>query len=186
MHFVEMLVKWNRAINLVSSATMSDVWVRHIKDSAQLWALADAPWRTWVDIGSGGGLPGIVVSIIAKELTPDHKITLIESDQRKSAFLRSVVRELGLSATVVTARAERVESQDADVLSARALASLSDLLHFANLHLAASGQAIFPKGRSVDAELADARRDWSFDYESHPSSSDPAATVLVVRNVSRA
>lgn len=185
-HFVEMLAKWNKSINLVSSATMADVWVRHIKDSAQVWALAQAPWRTWVDIGSGGGLPGVVVSIIAKELAPDSSVTLIESDQRKSAFLRSAVRELGLSAKVITARVERVDALGADVLSARALASLSDLLRFADLHLAASGQAIFPKGRSVEAELTEAKRDWTFEYESHSSSSDPAATVLIVRNISRA
>lgn len=184
--YVAALDKWNKTINLVSPATMPDVWVRHVKDSAQLWNLTARKWSHWVDIGSGGGLPGLVISILAKELAPTTKVTLIESDQRKAVFLRAVARDLDLTTKVITDRVERVERLGADVMSARALAPLKDLLPNANLHLAATGEAIFPKGRSVDVELAEAKHKWSFDYDKYPSSSDPKATVLVVRNISRA
>ncbi|SDW12187.1 16S rRNA m(7)G-527 methyltransferase [Roseicitreum antarcticum] len=180
-----MLTKWNTSINLVSVSTLPDIWARHVEDSAQLWSLVSQPWTHWVDLGSGGGLPGIVVAIIAKSLAPHGTITMVESDQRKSTFLRAVIRDLDLNAKVLAGRAESVEPLSADVLSARALAPLKDLLPFVMRHLKPTGEAIFPKGRTVEAEIAEAQKQWRFDFDSHTSRIAPDSVVLSVRNVSR-
>ena len=126
--YQRLLEKWTTRINLISKSTHDDVWVRHICDSAQVMALASPHARHWVDIGSGGGLPGLVVAILAKAFNPQLRVTLIESDQRKAVFVRTVVRELQLNATVQAKRIEAVGPLKADVISARALADLNDLL----------------------------------------------------------
>lgn len=184
--YVDLLVKWNRTINLVSHATLADVWARHIQDSAQLWALAQPSGRSWADFGSGGGLPGIVLSAMAKERSPETIFTLVESDQRKCTFLRTAIRELGLNSQVIADRVEGIAPLGADVVSARALAPLKDLLAFADRHLSPTGVAIFPKGRTAATEIEEAKRLWSFDCDAHPSMSDSAAKVLVIRNIARA
>lgn len=181
--FVQLLEKWNSAVNLISRSTMGQVWFRHILDSAQIFRYGNSAKR-WVDLGSGGGFPGIVVAILAFELAPDMKIILVESDQRKAAFLRQTGQTLGLSIDVVAGRIEAMSSLMADVVSARALAPLSQLCALAKSHLAPDGAAIFLKGKSGDAEIADARKDWKFLLESHASITDPSAVVLVLKEIS--
>lgn len=181
--FVLLLEKWNAAINLISRSTMGQVWSRHILDSAQIFSYASSANR-WVDLGSGGGFPGIVVAILAVEFAPNMKIILVEADQRKAAFLRQVGQTLGLSINVIADRIELIASLTADVVSARALAPLPQLCVFAKTHLAPDGAAIFLKGKSCDAEIADARKDWNFSLESHASITDPSAVVLVLKEIS--
>lgn len=181
--FVLLLGKWNAAINLISRSTVGQVWSRHILDSAQIFSYGSSA-RRWVDLGSGGGFPGIVVAILAVELTPDMKITLVESDQRKAAFLRQAGQSLGLEIDVIADRIEAISSLSADVVSARALAPLPQLCGFAKAHLAPEGAAIFLKGKSCDLEIADARKDWNFSLESHASITDPSAVVLVLKEIS--
>jgi 16S rRNA (guanine527-N7)-methyltransferase len=181
--FVDLLEKWNTAINLVSKATIDEAWQRHILDSAQVFDYGiDA--HHWLDLGSGGGFPGLVVAILAAEKAPQMLVTLVESDQRKAAFLRAASQALGLTTTVLSARAEAVPQQAADVVSARALAPLSQLCAFAKRHLAPDGTAIFLKGKSFAAEVAEARQNWNFALESHPSITDPSAVVLVLKGIS--
>lgn len=181
--FVLLLEKWNAAINLISRSTMGQVWSRHILDSAQIFSYATSANR-WVDLGSGGGFPGIVVAILAVEFAPNMKIILVEADQRKAAFLRQAGQTLGLSINVIADRIELIASLTADVVSARALAPLPQLCAFAKTHLAPDGAAIFLKGKSCDAEIADARKDWNFSLESHASITDPSAVVLVLKEIS--
>ena len=126
--YADLLVKWNQKINLISASTVADLWSRHIVDSAQIYNLCPDAQGIWADFGSGGGFPGLVVAIIAKELNPDLKVVLVESDQRKATFLRTIIRETVLSATVKTERIETLMPIGADVVSARALAELSELL----------------------------------------------------------
>lgn len=181
--FVQLLEKWNSAVNLISRSTVGQVWIRHILDSAQIFRYGSAAKR-WVDLGSGGGFPGIVVAILAFELAPDMKIILVESDQRKAAFLRQTAQTLGLSIDVIAGRIEAISSLTADVVSARALAPLPQLCAFAKSHLAPDGAAIFLKGKSGGAEIDDARKDWKFSLESHASITDPTAVVLVLKEIS--
>lgn len=183
--YVDLIIKWNPKINLVSKSTLDDIWNRHIEDSLQVYFQAERPEGTWLDIGSGGGLPGLVVAILAKENAPDLKVRMIESDQRKSVFLRTVIRELSLNASVETQRIEKAIPAKADILSARALADLSDLLGFAELHLDQNGYCLFPKGKNWRNEIKNAEESWRFEYDVFTSVTDADAVVLKVREVER-
>ncbi|GGH55362.1 16S rRNA (guanine(527)-N(7))-methyltransferase RsmG [Frigidibacter albus] len=183
--YAELLVKWNPAINLVSKSSLADLQTRHFADSAQLLALCPPDARRWADLGSGGGFPGLVIAILAAESMPDLAVTLVESDGRKAAFLSAVVRETGLRTSVVADRIESLPPLAADVLSARALAPLSQLLAFAEQHLAPNGRALFPKGATHRSEVAESLADWRFDLREHPSKTDPQAVILEIEGVSR-
>ena len=181
-----LLKKWNPAINLVSPRTLAEIWTRHVLDSAQiLQSVAQAP-QHWADLGSGGGFPGLVVGVLAKEQLPDMQLTLVESDKRKAAFLLNAVRDLGLSAVVADQRIESLDPLKADVLSARALAPLETLLSYAERHLSPAGIALFPKGNRWREEVAQAQQTWSFEVEPKPSATDPESVVLKIKGLHRA
>lgn len=182
--YYDLLVKWTPKINLISKSSISDLWDRHIWDSAQLYPLAQSASH-WLDIGSGGGLPGLIVAIMAQENNPETSVTMLESDVRKATFLRTVVRELDLKAQVVVSRIEAAAPMEADVLSARALADLPTLLAFADRHLKSGGQALFFKGETWKKEVEDARRSWSFDLVPHTSVTNSNAAILEVREIQR-
>lgn len=182
---LEALVRrWSSAINLVSKSTLADLWDRHIVDSAQLFWMAQPAEGKWLDLGSGGGFPGLVIAILARDLP--LTVTLVESDLRKATFLRQAAQALNLSVTVRSERIESLPPQSANVLSARALAALSDLLGYAHRHMRSDGLAILPKGARHAEEIDAARKLWSFDLDSRPSCSDPAAAILLIRNIHRA
>ena len=182
--FSALVLKWTPKINLISKKDQVDIWSRHIVDSAQV-AQAGYACDHWVDIGSGGGFPGLVVAVIAKETWPETRFTLIESDQRKGAFLRTAIRELGLNAKVLTARIEQAPSQNADILSARALADLSLLMGFADRHLSPSGIALFQKGANWQKEVDSAKQSWTFGVEAIKSQTHDDAVILKIQGVSR-
>lgn len=184
--FEELARKWTVKINLIAPSTIDDLWERHIVDSAQLWKLVPDNAQSWVDIGSGGGFPGIVLAIMAKEFRPQMAFTLIESDQRKCAFLRTAARELGLNVKVLSERVEKVAPLQADGMSARALAALDVLLGFADRHLNAQAVAIFPKGRAYEGEVEQARQSWQFSLEIFDSMTDPDARILRLERMTRA
>ena len=181
-----LLHKWNPRINLVSRASLSEAWERHIVDSMQIYDLAPHPVKHWVDIGSGGGFPGLVIAIMGMEEKSPQKVTLVESDTRKCAFLRNVIRETGVSAVVINDRVENIPPLCADVLSARALADLSNLLEYASHHLTKPGMAIFPKGESWAKELAHAQRTWNFDYQLVKSKTETGPVILNITGIARA
>lgn len=181
-----LLKKWNPAINLVASSTISELWDRHFLDSAQLLSHAPSTATSWVDIGTGGGFPGLVVAIFAKETRHDLAITCIESDLRKATFLRTVIRELNLNAKVISERIESVDPQNADVLSARALASLSQLMEFSERHLSKEGVALFLKGENWQYEIDEAEKKWCFEHQAITSKTHQDAAILKIGNISRA
>lgn len=184
--YAGLLRKWNPAINLVARSTLDDLEARHIADSAQLFDLAPPDARHWVDLGSGGGFPGLVIAILAAGRPHGLRVTLIESDQRKAAFLRTVARELGLdNVSVLDTRIEDTPPQRADVLSARALAPLAALLAFTERHLAPGGTALFPKGARADEELDAALASWRFEVQKIPSGTDPQAVILKIGGIAR-
>jgi len=181
-----LLHKWNPRINLVSRASLVESWARHIEDSMQIYGLAPHSVDHWVDLGSGGGFPGLVVAIMGMDQKSPANVTLVESDTRKCAFLRSVIRETGAPATVINDRIENTPPLQADILSARALADLSKLLSFADRHLAKSGMAIFPKGASWTNELSQAQRAWSFSHRVVKSRTETGPVILTITGIARA
>lgn len=178
--------KWTPSINLVGRTTLADLRNRHIVDSAQLFELAPLDLTSWADLGSGGGFPGLVIAILAKERLPGLVVTLVESDSRKATFLREAARILGLVVKVENHRIEALAPLGADVISARALAPLTDLLWYAFHHMKPTGLAIFPKGERFGAEIALAKESWKFQIDSLPSLSDSKAAILMIRNIQRA
>lgn len=185
MAFAALVQKWTARINLVSPATVDEIWTRHILDSAQLYRLKPDHFNHWADLGSGGGFPGIVLAIIGQEHNPTATFTLIESDQRKAAFLRTAKSTFNLKITIHAARIADVQPLRADVVSARALSPLPVLLGQVSYHLAPTGLAILPKGRNAATELATARKSWSFALEEHPSLTDPDARVFGIKRIER-
>ena len=184
-HFVDLTQRWSKSINLIGPASAEQIWHRHILDSAQLIDVASQDARSWLDLGSGGGFPGMVVAILASEIRPELRVCLVESDQRKAAFLRSVARETGVSVTVHASRVEDLDRQDADILSARALAPLPRLLSLAVTHVAPHGVCLFPKGTTFQSEVDQALENWSFTHHKVPSVTQPGAMVLVIRDIQR-
>lgn len=179
--YLQLLLRWQGVINLVGPGTLADPWRRHILDCGQLRRWCPDHARCLVDLGSGAGLPGLVLAILGM---PD--VHLIESDRRKAAFLREAARAVGVAATVHACRAEAVAGLGADVLTARALAPLARLLPQAAPFLRPHSVCLLLKGRGVEAELTQAGRDWRMAVELHASRSDPDGRVVVLRGVSHA
>lgn len=178
--FAALVRKWNPKINLVANSSLVELETRHIEDSIQITSLASQATGTWVDLGSGGGLPGLVLAITR----PDLDVTLVESDQRKSVFLRTVARELGLqNVKVLARRIEEVDRLEAANVSARALAALPLLMAYVERHLAPGGTAWLMKGRNWRSELSEAEKSWKFSYRAHPSKTDPEAVILEIKGI---
>ncbi|MFQ5844495.1 MAG: 16S rRNA (guanine(527)-N(7))-methyltransferase RsmG [Planctomycetota bacterium] len=182
--YAALLVKWQRAVNLVARDSLPDLWRRHMLDSAQLMALLPpAPRRrprVVVDLGSGAGFPGMVLAILGA-----GEVHLIESHRRTCAFLAEVARATGTRVLIHAARAEDLAPWPAHVVTARALAPLDRLLGLAAPYLAPGGVCLFPKGRGVEEELTAAGKEWKMRVERIPSVSDPAGTILRLGNISR-
>lgn len=180
------LAKWNARINLVSRPSMKSVWHRHFADSAQLWRLRPPNARSWLDLGAGAGFPGLVIAVLARETDPALRISLVESDERKAAFLSTVSRALDLQVAVHCRRAEKLSSQGADVVSARALAPLSELLPSLEKHRAGTGIGLFLKGASVHKEIGEAEANgWRFERKLHPSVTHRGAATLEIGAIER-
>ena len=182
--FVALLTEWQRVHNLVARGGLDEVWTRHVADSLQL--LNYAPdFREWVDLGSGAGFPGIVVAIAGKEF-PGRHFTLVESNAKKAAFLRAAIRETGANASVA---AERIEvhaprmAGRADVISARALAPLVDLLALAQPYACPDTLMLLLKGREYLREVEAASQRFDFDVVDYASTTDSGGRVLAIRNV---
>lgn len=179
--YVALLETWNRKINLVGRSTMADVWHRHILDSAQIAPLIQAGAKTLVDLGTGAGLPGLILSVLNSPLA----VHLVESDSRKCAFLREAVRVTQSPAIVHESRIERVSLPAPDVIVARACASLSDLLDLAENLLSIHTTCIFLKGAQAEQELTVARTRWKMQLRQVQSRTDPLGRILVMTEVAR-
>ena len=180
--FEDLTRRWTKRINLISPSTIDDIWTRHIIDSLQVGLMSDSTDR-WLDIGSGGGFPGIPIAILLAEKDPNAQITLVESDQRKCVFLKTAVSQLKLKTTVLAERVEALEPFKASTLSARALAPLKTLLAYADRHLVDGGAALFQKGEKWKSEVQEAEQKWSFDYDVIESVTEDSAAILRVANI---
>jgi 16S rRNA (guanine527-N7)-methyltransferase len=182
--FVALLRQWQQRINLIAPSTEPTLWTRHIADSLQLLALEPAarPWRTWVDLGSGGGFPGLVIACALADI-PGAKVYLIESNAKKAAFLREAARITGAAAVVCPERvADFIEHAPGqiDVVTARALAPLPELLSSAHPLLKSGTVGLFPKGQDVDAELTEAAKCWNIQATLAQSRTDPRSKIVVL------
>jgi 16S rRNA (guanine527-N7)-methyltransferase len=183
--FSNLLIRWNHRINLVGSTTVEEIQKRHIVDSLQLLPLAPPGARTWIDLGSGAGFPGLVCAIALQEINPVISVTLVESDQRKAAFLREAARHLSVPVTIHAKRIEQLDPDPADLISARALAPLPKLLDLASKFVHPASTLLFPKGRRAESELTEALRSWHITAELITSVTDPAATILKITDICR-
>ena len=176
------LEDWNQRINLVGPATLPDFWSRHAWDSAQLFRVAPEA-LCWADLGTGAGLPGVVLAILGKT-RPGFHVHLVESMAKRCRFLSEVATDLQLPVTIHNARAEDL-ALDVDIVTAGACAPLSRLLGYARPHLKRGVTALFLKGQEVAAEVAEARAHWDFDADILPSLSDSRGRIVRVRRLGR-
>ncbi|WP_289034960.1 16S rRNA (guanine(527)-N(7))-methyltransferase RsmG [uncultured Roseibium sp.] len=184
--YVDLVLKWQPAQNLIAPSTIPDIWSRHVVDSLQTkWTLPEA--TTWVDIGSGAGFPGVVTAILQAD-DPDGHVHMIESNQRKAAFLRTALRETGSKGTVHAGRIESVAKEwqhgAIDAVSGRALAALDLLLGFAEPFTAAGARCVFHKGQDFQREVNEASHAWTFDLVEKVSLIDPTSRMLLLSNIS--
>ena len=184
--FVATLLTWQQRINLIASASVPEVWTRHVADSLQVLQIAPNA-RVWLDLGSGGGFPGLVIACALAE-RPGGRVHLVESNGKKAAFLREAVRITGAPAIVHQARIEQMGAKlDApvEVVTARALAPLTDLLALAEPWMKRGAQALFLKGQDVGAELTEASKYWSMQAVLLSSKTDPQARIVSVGSAKR-
>ena len=190
--FVDLLMRWQAAQNLVAPSTLPEVWRRHVADSLQIMRYTTDVPRVWADFGSGAGFPGLAIAIAMMEAMHEHSdgrsahVHLIESNQRKAAFLRTVIRETQCPATV---HAARIEDITADIVStvsavtARALADLETLCRHAAPFSARGARAFFHKGRNFQTEVMQASHVWSFDLIEEKSLIDPDSRILILSDI---
>lgn len=179
--YATLLTKWNKVTNLVSRETVVTLWERHILDSLQVLPLIATGAARFLDLGSGGGLPGIPLAIAFKG-GPRH-ITLVEPIQKKVSFLRTVIRELDLPAEVIAGRTEDVDSRETvDVVTSRALASLCDLLRFSTRFFGPETVGLFHKGGEHLREIEESRSGFSFDVLVNKSSTERSGAILAIRH----
>ena len=179
-----LLVKWNRKINLVSPTAMDDFWRRHALDSWQIWSHIPETASKLIDLGSGAGFPGLAMAIGCK--ARDHgDVTLVESAGKKTTFLRTVIRELGLPAMATSERAETIEPSRHDIITARAFAPLPRLFSYAQPFWGEGTIGLFLKGEAVSEELTEASKEWTYNVESIPSLSDTTGCLLRITELRR-
>ena len=179
--YAALLAKWTAAINLIATSDRGLIWPRHVLDSLRLLPLIPSGTPRGIDLGSGAGLPGLVLAIVS-----GIPFDLIESDRRKAAFLREAVRETGAPAVVHSCRIEAATLDPAPLVTARALAPLPALLTLTAPLLAPGGIALFPKGARAAAELAEARRAWRMDVTRHDDPAHPGSTILSITHLRHA
>jgi len=183
--YKSLLLKWQKAINLVSRGTLNDVWTRHIEDSLQL--LPFLRGKRVLDIGSGGGFPGMVLAVVSQnveflkqfEISESFNVTCVDSDQRKMTFLSEVARQTSTKVDIISDRIENVEGKF-DTLTARGFSELKVLIKFAKKY---SNYGVFLKGKKVEQEIEDASKFFRFDYEIFKSITDESGRIILVYNI---
>ncbi|MBB3594708.1 16S rRNA (guanine527-N7)-methyltransferase [Rhizobium sp. BK529] len=186
-HFAALFTKWAKTINLVAPSTLDDMWNRHIADSAQIFQISPQP-QTWVDLGSGGGFPGVITAIFLAEQQAGW-VHLVESNNKKAAFLRTALRETEARGEVHAIRIEDAFAivPSCDAVSARALADLNKLVEYASPWMVGNGnnRAYFHKGRDYQREIQKAHSRWAFDLVEHNSVVERDSVILEISNLRR-
>jgi len=178
--YVDVLKDWNRHHNLVSARSLENVWHRHMWDSAQLAAFIPPQAKTLVDLGSGAGFPGLV---LAEMLRDRISVTLYEATRKKAEFLEAAAQRMGLKVDIRNMRIESGPHRPADVVTARAVAPLDQLLGYAHHFADRNTVYLFLKGQSVASELTKARKSWRMMVNEHPSATDRSGVILEIREL---
>ncbi len=188
--YERLLRQWQNVVNLVSAPTLDAIWFRHFADSGQLAAHIPVGAERLADLGSGAGFPGLVLAILTRDSNwqgARPAVTLVESDQRKAAFLREIVRNIHIPVDILSTRIEASDTVErirgVDVVTARALARLDRLLAFMQPVVDHKSVLLLLKGRAAEDEISQARGAYAFDSETHVSLTDPEARVLVIRHL---
>lgn len=177
------LREWQNRMNLVSKNSLEDAWQRHFQDSMQLFSLLPQQGIVY-DFGSGAGFPGMVLAVMASEKTPYLKFRLVESIKKKTLYLNEVKKITGISnVEVLNKRIEDIPAEAADVVTSRAMASLSDLLSYAQKFCTRKTKCIFLKGKSYAAEIAEAEKLWKFKAEVLPSQESDEGVILIITDI---
>lgn len=177
------LCEWQNRMNLVSKNSLEDAWQRHFQDSMQLFSLLPQQGIVY-DFGSGAGFPGMVLAIMASEKTPYLKFKLVESIKKKTLYLNEVKKITGISnVEVLNKRIEDIPAEAADVVTSRAMASLSDLLNYAQKFCTRKTKCIFLKGKSYADEIAEAEKLWKFKAEVLPSQESDEGVILIITDI---
>lgn len=178
--YQSLLLKWQKSVNLISDSTIIDVWNRHFIDSAQLAKFITKPNPIIVDIGSGGGFPGMVLAIIL-----DGDLHLIESDQKKCVFLSQVSRETKTKVIIHNDRIERSSISNVDYITSRACANVSQLFSWTQNLVSHETKCLFLKGKNYSIEIDEAKKEWQFDVAIHPSITDLESAILELSHIRR-
>ena len=181
--YESLLSKWNSKINLISKSTLKDIWNRHFLDSGQIIKHVNVPGKRWVDVGSGAGFPGLVVSLLLKDRKIDCDMILVEKNIKKVFFLNEVVRRLDLNVKVVNGNIRNIEPLNADILTARAFSELENLMEIAHAHKKETGVCLFLKGENYRLELDKTLNYWFFDYDIVDSLSNVSGKIIRVKNI---
>ena len=182
--YAEILEDWNSRQNLVSRASLTDLWRRHFWDSAQLAALVPKAARSLIDLGSGAGFPGLVLAELLRE-RPGFRVVLCEATAKKCRFLETVAQELRLGVEVRQGRIEDAEPEIFDVITARACAPLTRLFAYAQRFWSKKSVALLLKGQNVEGELTESNKSWRMEAIRHQSRSDPSGVILEIRELHR-
>lgn len=177
--YADLLTDWNTRHNLVAKSTLPDIWHRHFWDSAQLAALIPVQAKTLADLGSGAGFPGLVLAV----MRPDLAVTLHEATAKKCAFLQAAADRMGIRVTIQNGRIEEEPPRPFDVVTARALASLPQLLAYAHRFTGPNSLCLFLKGQNVGSELTEAHKYWNMEVSQIPSQTEPSAAIVSVRDL---
>lgn len=178
--YINLLKRHNSHTNLVGKSTMEDPWVRHILDSIQISKFIKNKKLSILDMGSGAGLPGIIISIYGFK-----NVTLIDSNNKKINFLKLVKKEMNLNTKIILSRLEKINNLKFDIITSRALSNLEKLLSYSQKYLKKNTVLIFLKGKTVNEELVETRKKWEFEFCKRQSISNPSGSVLIIKNIKK-
>ena len=184
--YEEMLREWQEKMNLVSKSSLEFAWQRHFLDSMQLFDLIPENAKIVYDFGSGAGFPGLVLAIMSKEKTPYLKFKLVESIKKKTMYLNAVKEKCGLdNVEIINERIENIVAEKADVITSRAMASLTDLLKYSQKFCSSKTRCIFLKGKSFQEEISEAQKFWSFKCDVLPSQESDEGVILIITDIKK-
>ena len=181
----ELLLEWQEKFNLVSNSSLQNVWKRHFEDSAQLFEYIPEDAKTLIDFGSGAGFPAMVLAIMACEKTPYLNITMVESIKKKTLYLNEVASRLGLGVIIENNRIENLSVKKYDVITSRAMASLVDLIQYAQPFCSEKTICIFPKGKNYAAELSEAHKKWYFKCVIKQNKVSEEGKILILSDITK-
>ena len=183
--YLSLLEEWQKKFNLVSNSSLETAWKRHFLDSAQLFKYIPKNAKTLVDFGSGAGFPGMVLAIMGKNRTPYLKVTLVESIKKKTVYLNEVAQKTNTETEILNERIENIKNRKFDVITSRAMTSLTNLLNYTIAFCKKDTICIFPKGKNYETELEEAKKQWKFDCKIETSEFSEEGKILIINNIVR-